>query len=82
MAQEARTAEQHGATERVRRLREESLNTQPRLYMERAVLETEAYRKYEGTVSVPELRALTLRHFFAHKTISIHRGEQIGRAHV
>ena len=77
MAQEARTAEQHGATERVRRLREESLNTQPRLYMERAVLETEAYRTYEGTVSVPELRALTLRHFFAHKTISIHRGELI-----
>ena len=77
MAQATRTAEQHGATERVRRLREESLNTQPRLYMERAVLETEAYRKYEGTVSVPELRALTLRHFFAHKTISIHRGELI-----
>lgn len=77
MAQETRAAEQHGATERVRRLREESLNTQPRLYMERAVLETEAYRKYEGTVSVPELRALTLRHFFAHKTISIHRGELI-----
>ena len=77
MAQEARTAEQHGATERVRRLREESLNTQPRLYMERAVLETEAYRKYEGTVSVPELRTLTLRHFFEHKTISIHRGELI-----
>ena len=46
MAQETRAAEQHGATERVRRLREESLNTQPRLYMERAVLETEAYRKY------------------------------------
>ena len=77
MAQETRAAEQHGATERVCRLREESLNTQPRLYMERAVLETEAYRKYEGTVSVPELRALTLRHFFAHKTISIHRGELI-----
>ena len=77
MAQETRAAEQHGATERVRRLREESLNTQPRLYMERAVLETEAYRKYEGTVSVPELRALTLRHFFAYKTISIHRGELI-----
>ena len=62
MAQEIRTAEQHGATERVRRLREESLGTQPRLYIERAVLETEAYQKYEGTVSVPELRALTLRH--------------------
>ena len=77
MAQEIRTAERHGATERVRRLREESLGTQPRIYMERAVLETEAYKKYEGTVSVPELRALTLRHFFEHKSISIHRGELI-----
>ena len=57
MAEQEKTVrEQHGATERVRRLREESLNTQPRIYMERAVLETEAYEKYEGTVSVPELR--------------------------
>lgn len=69
--------EQHGSTERVRRLREESLNTQPRIYMERAVLETEAYEQYEGTVSVPELRALTLRHFFERKSICIHRGELI-----
>ena len=46
MAQEIRTAERHGATERVRRLREESLGTQPRIYMERAVLETEAYKKW------------------------------------
>ncbi len=78
MAEQEKTVrEQHGATERVRRLREESLNTQPRIYMERAVLETEAYEKYEGTVSVPELRALTLRHFFENKSISIHKGELI-----
>lgn len=76
--QGGRTAqEQHGCTERVRRLREESLNMQPRIYMERAVLETEAYQKYEGTVSIPELRALTLRHFFANKSISIPKGELI-----
>ena len=56
---------------------EESLNTQPRIYMERAVLETEAYEQYEGTVSVPELRALTLRHFFERKSICIHKGELI-----
>ena len=37
--------------------------------IERAVLETEAYEKYEGTVSVPELRALTLLHYFSHKKI-------------
>ena len=38
--QEPRVQEAHGVTERVRRLREESLNTQPRIYMERALLET------------------------------------------
>lgn len=68
---------QHGMNERVRRLREESLSAQPHLYMERAKLETEAYQLYEGKVSVPELRALTLQHFFAHKTISISKGELI-----
>lgn len=75
--QEPRVQEAHGVTERVRRLREESLNTQPRIYMERALLETEAYEQYEGTVSVPELRALTLRHYFSKKSISIHKGELI-----
>ena len=38
-----RPKEVHGMNDRVRRLREESLNTQPRIYIERAVLETEAY---------------------------------------
>lgn len=69
--------ERHGITERVRRLREESLQTPARLYMERARLETEAYEKYEGKVSVPELRALTLRYYFEHKAISIGKGELI-----
>ena len=61
-----RPKEVHGMNDRVRGLREESLNTQPRIYIERAVLETEAYEKYEGTVSIPELRALTLLHYFSH----------------
>lgn len=69
--------EQHGINERVRRLREESLNTQPHLYMDRAKLETEAYEKYEGSVSVPELRALNLKYFFEHKKLHIGRGELI-----
>lgn len=72
-----RPKEVHGMNDRIRRLREESLNTQPRIYIERAVLETEAYEKYEGTVSIPELRALTLLHYFSHKKISISRGELI-----
>ena len=40
-----RPKEVHGMNDRIRRLREESLNTQPRIYIERAVLETEAYEK-------------------------------------
>ena len=69
--------ERHGITDRVRRLREESLNAQPHLYMERAELETEVYEKYEGTVSVPELRALALKYFFEHKKLYIGKGELI-----
>ena len=55
---------QRGSTERTRRLRAESMSTQPHIYIERAVLETEAYKMYEGTCSVPELRAKSLLHFF------------------
>ena len=68
---------ERGMNDRIKRLRKESLETQPHIYMERAVLETEAYKKYEGTVSVPELRALVLKHFFTNKTISIGPDELI-----
>lgn len=69
--------EQHGVNERIRKLREISLNTQPHLYMERARLETELYQKQEGTVSVPELRALNLKYFFEHKKLYLGKGELI-----
>ena len=60
--------QERGMNERIRRLRKISTTTQPHIYMERAVLETEVYKKYEGTVSVPELRALVLlKHFFSNK---------------
>lgn len=75
--EEKQVTETRGITSRVQRLRKESLETQPRLDMERALLETQAYKKYEGTVSVPELRALTLRHYFSHKTLYIGEGELI-----
>jgi len=64
-------------TERVRRLRDESINTEPRICMERALLETEAYKKHEGRVSVPELRALTFKHIMENKTLWIGEGELI-----
>ncbi|EJF38307.1 glycyl radical enzyme, PFL2/glycerol dehydratase family [Clostridium sp. MSTE9] len=68
---------QRGMNERIRRLREQSENTPPRLYLERADLETDVYLKYEGTVSVPELRALTLKHVMENKTLCINDGELI-----
>ena len=68
---------ERGMNERIRQLRKQSTETQATIYMERAKLETEAYKMYEGTVSIPELRALTLKHFFANKTLCINKGELI-----
>ena len=68
---------ERGMNERIRKLRRQSESTPPKIYLERAVLETEAYRKYEGTVSVPELRALTLLYIMEHKTLCINDGELI-----
>ena len=68
---------QRGMNERIRRLREQSENTPPRLSLERADLETDVYIKYEGTVSVPELRALTLKHVMENKVLCINDGELI-----
>ena len=64
-------------TERVRKLRDESLNTEPRICMERAILETEVYKAHEGRVSVPVLRALVFKHLMEKKTIWIGDGELI-----
>lgn len=66
-----------GMNDRIKNLREESVNADPHIYMERAKLVTEAYEQYEGKVSIPELRALTLKHYFEHKTITITKGELI-----
>jgi len=45
--------------------------------MERALLETEAYKMHEGKVSVPELRALAFKHIMESKTLWIGDGELI-----
>ncbi len=69
--------EERGMNERIRRLRKQSTETQAHIDMERARYFTEAYRRYEGEVSIPELRALSLKHYFANKTICIEDGELI-----
>ncbi len=69
--------QERGMNDRVKKLRKLSVETQPHIYIERAVLETEAYQMYEGKVSIPELRALTLKHIFSHKKLYIGDGELI-----
>ena len=63
--------------ERVQALRELSVTTQPHIDMERAKSETATYKKYEGQLSVPELRAQVLYDYFATKTLYIGDGELI-----
>lgn len=63
--------------ERVQALRELSVTTQPHIDMERAKSETVTYKKYEGQLSVPELRAQVLYDYFATKTLYIGEGELI-----
>ncbi len=64
-------------TDRVKRLRELSLNATPTISMERAHYFTEAYKMWDGTVSVPEMRALAFYHFMKNRKLYIERGELI-----
>ncbi|WP_297433011.1 trans-4-hydroxy-L-proline dehydratase [uncultured Cetobacterium sp.] len=66
-----------GMNERIQKLREQSVETPAHIYIERAKLVTEAYKKYEGAVSIPELRALAFKHFMENKSICINEGELI-----
>ncbi len=38
---------------------------------------TEAYKKYEGSVEIPVLRALSFKHYIENRTLSINDGELI-----
>ena len=69
--------EERGMNERIQKLRKLSVNTPCSIDMERARYFTEAYEKYEGKVSVPELRAIGLKWYFANKTLYIGDGELI-----
>lgn len=69
--------EKRGMNERIQALRELSVSTQPHIDMERAKSETETYKKYEGQLSVPELRGQVLYDYFSTKTLYIGDGELI-----
>ena len=66
-----------GSTERTKRLRQESVSTQPTLSVERAVLETEIYKKYFGKVETPVLRALNFKHLMDNRSLYIGKDELI-----
>ncbi|WP_297406967.1 trans-4-hydroxy-L-proline dehydratase [uncultured Cetobacterium sp.] len=66
-----------GMNERVQKLRQQSVEAPAHIYIERANLMTDAYMKYEGSVSIPELRALAFKHFMENKKLCINDGELI-----
>ncbi|MCB0261115.1 MAG: formate C-acetyltransferase/glycerol dehydratase family glycyl radical enzyme, partial [Calditrichaeota bacterium] len=64
--------------ERIRRLRQQSLDAHPVLSPERALLITEFYRNGQAEqVAVPVARALAFQYLLEHKTIYIGEGELI-----
>ncbi|CEQ29334.1 pyruvate formate-lyase [[Clostridium] sordellii] len=68
---------QRGSFERTKKLRKQSLDTQPFITIERARLITEGYKKYEGSVEIPVLRALAFKHYMENRTLCINEGELI-----
>ncbi len=64
-------------SERVARLRQQSLEAIPAISTERAELMTEFYRQNTGPMSAPVRRALAFQYLMEHKTICINEGELI-----
>ena len=66
-----------GYTERTKKLREQSVSAQPRISAERAYWFTQAYKKYEGSVDIPVLRALAFKTYMENRELCINDGELI-----
>jgi len=64
-------------SERVARLRQQSLDAVPTISTERAELMTEFYQQGMGLMSAPVRRAMAFRYLMEHKTICINEGELI-----
>lgn len=68
---------QPGMNGRIRKLRQQSVETQPSLSIERALHETQFYRDNYGKYSIPVLRALTFLDHCKRKTLFLGEGELI-----
>lgn len=66
-----------GYTERTKKLRQLSVTTQPRVSLERAVIETLFYEKYYGSVETPVLRALNFKNLMENRKLYIGDDELI-----
>lgn len=66
-----------GYTERTKRLRELSTAKQPEVSLERALIQTEFYEKYFGTVETPVLRALNFKNLMENRKLYIGEDELI-----
>ena len=64
-------------SDRVKKLRKQSLDAVPYISMERAQIVDRVYKEYEGSVSTPVLRALVLREIMKEKKLCINDGELI-----
>jgi trans-4-hydroxy-L-proline dehydratase len=64
-------------TDRVRQLRQQSLDAKETLSSERAELLTEFYKQDSGLLSIPVQRALSFQYLMEHKTVIIGEGELI-----
>ena len=65
-------------TERIRKLREQSLNAENRISAERALLITEFYQSGMADAEpVPVQRALAFKYILEHKYICVNEGELI-----
>ena len=53
------------------------MSTEPAISMERALIETETYKRCEGRVSIPELRAIALYRYMENRSLYLGEGELI-----
>jgi trans-4-hydroxy-L-proline dehydratase len=63
--------------ERVKILRQRSLDAEPTIAIERALIVTDAYKEFNGKVSIPMMRALAFKALMENKEICINEGELI-----
>jgi formate C-acetyltransferase len=63
--------------ERVKTLRQRSVDAEPTIAIERALIVTDTYKKFNGKVSIPMMRALTFKALMENKEICINDGELI-----